>query len=134
MIRFPNRPTHLFDRARDLGDMLAEGKMSFDSVMVVCHHMAQMDNTQDKRGLEARLCWTASDHAEARAQAIWRAHRELRYVVGPLLNVGASKAVIEKACVDYNESHGSVLRWDRDIIPILRDEVRKFHARARWQK
>jgi len=134
LIRFPNRPTRLFDRARTLGDMLYDGEMSWDGVVSVCHHMAQMDNSQDKSGLEARLCWTAGDHAEAKARARWQAYRELRYVVGPLLNVGASKAAIEQACVAYNESHGNVLKWDRDILPILRDEVRKFHARARWKK
>lgn len=134
MIRFPNRPTRLFDRARVLGDMLHDGKMSWDSVRLVCHHMAEMDQTQDKSGLQARLCWTASDHAEARARALWQSCRELRSIVSPLLDIGASKEFIEQSCIDYNITHGGVLRWEKDILPLLRDEVRKFHARKRWQK
>jgi hypothetical protein len=134
VIRFPNRPTRLFSRARYLGELLYLGELSFDSVTLICHHMAQMDDSQDKSGLEARLCWTASDHAQARASAIWRAYSDIRNIVRPLLNSGASKAAIENAVGSYNEGHGNLLTWEKDLFPILRDEVRKFHARARFSK
>jgi hypothetical protein len=132
VIRYPNRPTLLFDRARTLGDLLHDGEMSWDSVVCICHHMAKMDNSQDQPGLEVRLCWTAADHAYAKARKRWQIIRDIRNIVQPLLAANADKSTIESVVGDYNEAHGNLLSWDKDLFPILRDEVKKFHARSRW--
>ena len=131
LYKHPIDPPHLYDRARDLGLLLASGEMSRDSVRVVCHAMAQgADTSLDKAGLGTRLVWTATDTTAARAEAVWAAHDAIRRAVRPLMAARASKAEIEEAA---GRAAGDVISWDA-IFAILRDEVRRLQFKSRWRK
>lgn len=122
-MRHPTDPPHMHAAAANLGRGMAEGRVMWGDVQAVARAVSA-----GKPGLQARLCWTAHDTADAHAKALWQAEDDLRARVRPMIEARAQKHEIEEAAGPFAD----VLTWPR-IFQILRDEVARARFKARWR-